>query len=74
VPSTQFALSAPEVVVGAPVHGWHLTGVALQVLASLAAGAVSYLLVLHLLGAPELKSFREAIRRRRTATASVPVE
>jgi hypothetical protein len=33
----------------------------------LAAGGVSYVVVLYLLGAPELSSFLEVLRRRRTA-------
>jgi len=75
VPATQFLAAAPEVVQGAAAGARPQTArVAVQVLASLAAGGVSYVLVLYLLGAPELKSFREVIRRRRTATASVPVE
>ncbi len=75
VPATRFLASAPEVIQKVTSEARPETArVALQVLASLVAGAVSYIVVLHLLGAPELKSFREIIRRRRTATASVPVE
>jgi putative peptidoglycan lipid II flippase len=72
VPATQFASSAPVVVspsAGAAVaaRAYPIARVALQVLASLAAGGVSYVLVLHLLGAPELATFRQLIRWRGTA-------
>jgi peptidoglycan biosynthesis protein MviN/MurJ (putative lipid II flippase) len=73
VPATHFAGTAPQVL--APPEGaaraYSIFRVALQVLASLAAGGVSYLLVLHLLGAPELASFRELMRRRRRSAQAV---
>jgi len=68
VPVTRFASSAP-LVEGAhqAVAAGSFGAVAVQVLASIAAGGVSYVVVLYLLGAPELSSFLEVLRRRRTA-------
>ena len=73
VPTTHFAHSAPVVQQAEAVapSGTFMT-VALQVLASLAAGGVSYLVVLRLLGAPELTTLRELMRRRRAASESSP--
>jgi len=65
VPATHFSVTAPVVqatvtaAAAAPV-----SRVAVQVVASLGAGGASYLLVLALLGAPELASFRAMVRRR----------
>jgi hypothetical protein len=76
VPITRFATTAPPVDAVAQVDAvaasfWR---VAVQVFASLAAGGASYLLVLRLLGAPELASFGEILRRRRGASQPAPVE
>jgi putative peptidoglycan lipid II flippase len=81
---TQFATRAPMVTdagqdaVGAsdgagPAGRGSFAAVALQVLVSIAAGGVSYLLVLRLLGAPELETF-VAVLRRRAAAEAVPPE
>jgi putative peptidoglycan lipid II flippase len=68
VPATHFASAAPQVE-GAPYAAAAGTfwAVALQVLGSIAAGGVSYLGVLRLLRAPELESFRQVLRRRRSS-------
>ncbi len=69
VHATRFLAAAPQVG-ASPLAGAipaKTAAVAFQVLASLLAGGVSYLLALHLLRAPELTSFREVLRRRRTA-------
>ncbi len=67
VPWSQFPLIAPSLTqaAGRGPSGsfWH---VAVQVLASLVAGGVSYLLALRLLGAPEIAEVRGVIRRRRS--------
>ena len=68
VPITHFAAIAPAVA-GMPLaHGSKLA-VAIQVLVSLGVGAVTYLVALRLLGAPELESVGRAVRCRRTASA-----
>jgi hypothetical protein len=68
VPITEFRTIAPAVgTVAAAAHPISVAKVALQVLASLAAGGVSYIAALHLLGAPELTSLRDVVRRRRGA-------
>jgi len=70
-PATQFLSAAPEVVsanqAGAARAG--IWAVAVQVLASLAVGGVSYVVVLFAMGAPELATFREVVRRRRASAA-----
>lgn len=76
VPVTRFSATAPPVDAVAQVDTvaasfWR---VAVQVIASLAAGGASYLLLLRLLGAPELASFGEILRRRRAAAQPAPVE
>jgi putative peptidoglycan lipid II flippase len=69
VPVTHFASRAP-LVEGPPLQpiavGASFHAVALQVLVSLAAGGVSYIVVLRLLGAPELQSFRHIASRLRS--------
>lgn len=74
VPATHFISSAPEVgkAAAGAASSFPLLRVAVQVLASFAAGGVSYLVVLHLLGAPELSTFREMLRRRRSGTEDGP--
>jgi len=69
VPATQFLAAAPQVIASdaAAAIPASTGAVAIQVLASIAAGGVSYVVVLYLLGAPELRSFREVVRRRRAA-------
>jgi len=82
VPVTRFASRAPMVEVvrdaqapgtadgarsATPHQTFSLTKVAVQVVASLLAGFAVYLLVLRLLGAPEIHSVRETLRRRRTS-------
>ena len=71
VPATHFLATAPEVVTGEQSAALPAStgAVALQVLVSLAAGGVSYVVVLLLLGAPELATFREVVRRRRAPAA-----
>jgi putative peptidoglycan lipid II flippase len=71
VPATQFLAAAPEVIASDQVAALPAStgAVALQVLVSLAAGGVSYMAVLFLLGAPELATFREVIRRHRAPAA-----
>ncbi len=66
VPVTHFVSTAPQVF-GAPSSpdDYSTLRVAIQVLASLAAGALSYVGMLHLLRAPELATLRNAIRARR---------
>ncbi len=66
VPVTHFATAAPMVegTAGARASAPMLR-VALQVVASMAAGAAAYLGALWLMGAPEIASFRQALRRRR---------
>ena len=44
--------------------------VALQVFASMAAGAAAYLAALWLMGAPEIASFTQALRQRRAAKSA----
>ncbi len=74
VPVTQFARRAPEVIAEAAGAGTAgaLWAVAVQVLVSMGAGGVSYVLMLRLLGAPELATLREVIRRRRGGIESSP--
>ncbi len=72
VPWSRFPVVAPSLTSaagGEPVGSFGR--VAVQVLASLVAGGVSYLLVLHVLGAPELANLRELLRRRRGAAQHV---
>jgi putative peptidoglycan lipid II flippase len=72
VPATDFLSTAPTVIKAqaAPLH-FRTAFVLVQVVASIAAGGVSYLVVLYLLGAPEIASFREVLRRRRAPTGPV---
>ncbi len=72
VPATHFASTAPQVLTTpeAAIRGYSTLKVATQVLASLAAGGVSYVAVLHALGAPELQTLRQAIRARRSGQAA----
>ena len=75
VPWSRFPLIAPSLAgaaAGEPVGSFG--AVAVQVLASLLAGGVSYLLVLRLLGAPEIAEVREVIRRRRSTGQPVSTE
>jgi putative peptidoglycan lipid II flippase len=74
VPTTHFARSAPVVgQAGTVAATGSFLAVALQVLVSLGAGGVSYLLVLRILGAPEIETFRALLRRRRSArSAPIP--
>ncbi|MCJ7821884.1 MAG: MATE family efflux transporter, partial [Armatimonadetes bacterium] len=68
VPTTHFARSAPLVQqAGSVAAAGSFLAVALQVLVSLGAGGVSYLLVLRILGAPEIETFRAVLRRRGSA-------
>ncbi len=67
VPVSHFTAVAPplnpEAATGAaPAAFWR---VAVQVFASMGAGGLAYLLVLRILGAPELVSLRDILRRRR---------
>ena len=63
VPITQFTTVAPNVegAAGAKAAA-PIARVALQVMVSMGAGMVAYLVVLRLLGAPEIESFRSAVR------------
>ena len=74
VPATHFARSAPVVQqAGTIAAAGSFFAVALQVLVSLGAGGVSYLLVLRILGAPEIETFRAVLRRRGSArSAPIP--
>jgi putative peptidoglycan lipid II flippase len=70
VPWSHFSLTAPSLTAaeaaGPSAAFWQ---VAAQVVVSLAAGGVSYLLVLRLLGAPEIAEVCDLVRRRRPASA-----
>lgn len=73
VPTTHFARSAPVVEqAGTVAATGSFLAVALQVLVSLGAGGVSYLLVLRILGAPEIETFRALLRRRSARSAPIP--
>jgi putative peptidoglycan lipid II flippase len=69
VPTTRFATTAPPVdtAISATAAVGSFWQVALQVLASLGTGAIAYVVVLRLLCASELASFRELFRRRAPA-------
>jgi len=68
VPITHFTTVAPRMASGAaPAVSAPISRVALQVMLSIGAGGAAYLLVLRLLRAPELGSFRDALRQRRAA-------
>ena len=70
VPVTQFISTAPMLEGAAGVGAAApMSKVALQVLLSMGAGIVAYLLVLRLLRAPEIESFRNALRQRRARSA-----
>jgi putative peptidoglycan lipid II flippase len=70
VPVTHFAATAPLVSGTAGAQAAAPTAkVALQVLVSMAAGLAAYLLVLRLVGAPEIESFRKVWRQRRARPA-----
>jgi putative peptidoglycan lipid II flippase len=73
VPATRFLTAASQVAAVPGAHGSN-AAVAIQVLASLVAGAVSYLVVLRLLRAPEITDLRAVIRRRRSAGQRSPAE
>jgi putative peptidoglycan lipid II flippase len=66
VPVTNFAAMAPPEAAGTSAAVPTLR-VAAQVMMSIAAGALAYLAALRLMGAPELASFAEMMRRRRSA-------
>ncbi|MFB3883208.1 MAG: murein biosynthesis integral membrane protein MurJ [Armatimonadota bacterium] len=68
VPATEFLSTAPAVIKTetAVTHPRTLY-VLVQVLASIVAGTVSYMVALRALGAPELAAFRQIIARRRNA-------
>ena len=74
LPITRFTTTAPPVdtAMSAAAAVGSFRQVALQVFTSLAAGGLAYLLVLRLLRAPELASFREILRRR-APTGPAPV-
>jgi len=74
VPVTHFSATAPPVDAApdAAAALGSFWAVAVQVLVSLAAGGVSYVVVLRLMGAPELASFRDILRRRRAAAPADP--
>jgi putative peptidoglycan lipid II flippase len=67
VPVTRFVASAPPVdaVKETAVTAASFSRVAAQVITSMTAGSAAYLAALRLLGAPELESFRQVLRRRR---------
>ena len=73
VPSTTFGLVAPLAAEVVPNIATPKLAVGLQVLISMAAGVAAYLVVLRLLGSPEIDSFREIWRRRRAARSAEPV-
>ncbi len=76
VPSTTFGLVAPLAAEVVPNVVTPKSAVGLQVLLSMGAGTAAYLLVLRLLGSPEIESFRAIVRQRRAARTveSVPTE
>jgi len=76
VPASHFMLAAPTPAAALPNIATPKSAVGLQVLLSMSAGAAAYLVVLRLLGAPEIESFRAVLRRRRGARSleSLPVE
>jgi len=76
VPATHFVSTAPRIF-GTPegaARAYSTLRVAIQVLASLAAGGVSYLVALQLLGAPELATLRDAIRSRGARERHFPAD
>jgi putative peptidoglycan lipid II flippase len=71
VPATHFATGAPVAGSQSAEAAAPITRVAVQVLASMVAGGAAYLVTLWLLGASELASLRDVIRRRQPAPAPV---
>jgi len=73
-PATHFTTTAPPVdTAGASgAIAGSFSAVAVQVFASLALGAIAYLLILRLLNAPELATLRAVLRRRRPAQPIPP--
>jgi len=69
VPATHFAATAPSEAAGATAAAAPISRVAAQVVVSIAAGALTYLAMLRLMGAPELATFAQAMRSRKSATA-----
>ncbi len=63
VPVTRFITTASQAAAATGAQGSN-AAVAIQVLVSLAAGALVYLGILAALGAPEITSFRSAVRQR----------
>ena len=73
VPTTHFASTAPPEGASA-MEVAPISRVAVQVVASLAAGALAYLAALRLLGASELASFGRMVRERKGgATQAAPI-
>jgi len=67
VPVTHFAATAPSEAAGA-LAAAPISRVAAQVVVSIAAGALAYLAMLRLMGAPELASLWQAMRSRKSAS------
>lgn len=72
VPATHFASMAPPENAGA-AQAAPISRVAAQVVMSISAGALAYLVMLRMMGAPELASFAQAIRNRRSASSQAAV-
>jgi putative peptidoglycan lipid II flippase len=73
VPVTHFAAAAPPEAPSATALA-PITRVAAQVAASIISGALAYLGMLWLMGAPELATFWQALRSRRSgSTAAAPM-
>jgi len=68
VPVTHFITSASQVAAATSARGSN-AGVAAQVFLSLGTGALVYLAALTAMGAPEIASFRSAVRQRLGASA-----
>ena len=69
VPVPHLMLTAPLASQPVPNIVTPKSAVGLQVLLSMGAGLAAYVLILRLLGAPELASVKQALRRRRTSPA-----
>jgi putative peptidoglycan lipid II flippase len=69
VPVMEFTLIAPAASAALPNLVTPRSAVGIQVLASMAAGSAAYLLVLRLLGAPELADIKTVLRQRRERVA-----
>ena len=69
VPTTHLAAAAPRTLAAGAGPAPPIGGVAVQVFASMLAGAMAYLAALKLMGAPELASFRDVLQSRGSAAS-----